>query len=61
MVEIAVEPRKKIVIHGIIENEFRWLSKNTSGWSPPGGKADPIKYANGVIFEHPPFPDAGEA
>ncbi len=57
MVEIVIEPWKKIVIHEVIELEFEDLLKIITVGVPPGGRTHAMQWANGVVFAQAPFPD----
>ena len=61
MVEIVIEPWKKIVIHEIIEHKIEDFLKMRIVGVPPGGRAAPITWANGVIFAIVGFPNSGES
>ena len=57
MVEIIIEPWKKLIIHEIIEYKFEDLIRvHATGYV--GGMTPPLNWANGIAFVPGGFPDS---
>lgn len=60
MVEIIIEPWKKLIIHEVIEYKFEdSVRVHATGFV--GGMTPPLKWANGIVFVHVGFPDSDTA
>ena len=60
MVEIVFEPWKKIVIHEIVQCDFRMLTNLHTLGVQPGQLGRPMNWANGVAFEQSVMPATEE-
>jgi len=57
MVEIIIEPWKKLIIHEVIEYKFEDLIRvHATGFV--GGMTPPLNWADGIVFVHIGFPDS---
>ncbi|MFQ5711008.1 MAG: hypothetical protein ACE5GD_04415 [Candidatus Geothermarchaeales archaeon] len=61
MVEIVIEPWKKIIIHEVIEYRLEDFLRVHTVEVPPGGKAPPVPWTNGIVFDRTTLPDVGAA
>ncbi len=59
MVEIVIEPWKKIVIHEVIEFRIDDYLRMRTVNVPPGGQSAPIMWANGIVFDRGLLADEG--
>ena len=58
MVEIRVEPWKRIIIHEVVEYKVDDFIRAVTVAVPLGGQALPILWTNGVLFSAMPVPSS---
>ena len=56
MVEIEIEPWKKIVIHEAVHYDCDELVRLSCIGVPPGGLGHGLRWAEGILFRYTPFP-----
>lgn len=58
ILEITIEPWKKLIIHEVIEYSFEdWMTQIAFSSKTAGGAIPTINWANGIVFQSFNFPD----
>jgi hypothetical protein len=58
ILEIVIEPWKRLVIHEVIEYNFEdWVTQIAFSSKTAGGAIPTINWANGIVFQSFNFPD----